>query len=148
MASKSFSSTTSSTLDGFHPRHYSLLSWVGLETLSFLICAMESLGFPPEQVWWMTFPLLDKPKGGYRPILLSPSLIRLWERLRKPALSNFHIRNARKYWALCRGHSSGEAVFEQSLKCEAAQAQKLSVGGFQWDARKYYESFNLLELRN
>ena len=96
-ASKSFPTSTSSSLDGLHPRHYAMLCDAALWCLAYIIMAMESVGFPPEHVFWLLFPLLEKPSGGYRPILLSPSLIRLWERLRQPTLQSFRERSGRKY---------------------------------------------------
>ena len=70
----------------------------------------------------MCLPLLEKPSGGYRPVLLCPALIRLWERLRLPMLDSFHAFAARPYWALSAGFSTEEAVYEQALLCEEADA--------------------------
>ena len=51
----------------------------------------------------MRFPLLEKPKGGYRPILLCASLVRLWQRLRRPQVLEATKGMDRSYWAFGQG---------------------------------------------
>eukprot|EP00959_Pyramimonas_sp_CCMP1952_P243454 5088805-Pyramimonas_sp.AAC.1 len=71
-----FSQHTSSTLDGFLPRHMSLLGGAGLATLAVLYEAIERLGLFPRHFMWMVSPLIDKPAGGHRAILLLASFVR------------------------------------------------------------------------
>ncbi len=69
-ASQSFSPWTASTLDGGHPRHLAMLSDDGLRVLAIVYELVERLGFFPRQIYFMVMPLLEKPRGGLRAILL------------------------------------------------------------------------------
>ena len=88
-ASKSFSTHTSRTFDGLHPRHFSLLGDDALNTLGALIETIERIGSFPEQAAFLVFPLIPKPKGGMRAILAASGLVRVWERLRRPQADGF-----------------------------------------------------------
>ena len=61
--------------------------------------AIESLGLFPKQLFWMLFPLLEKPTSGLRPILLCAGPVRVWERLRRSALLDFKGATSNKSWA-------------------------------------------------
>ena len=47
-AARRFSSSTSSTIDGWHPRHFALLTRPGLSVLGMLLQSCEAAGFFPE----------------------------------------------------------------------------------------------------
>ena len=147
MASGTFSELTSQSLDGIHPKQLSLLSDPALECLAALYEAVESAGFFPQQIWWMLMPLLEKPKGGYRAILLCAGPVRVWQRLRTPCLSAFEEFSRRDYWAFGNGQSAEDAVWQQSVRAEAGRSCGLQAAGFLWDGKKYYESFVLEDLR-
>ena len=63
-ASLLFPCGTSLSLDGFHPRHFALLSDGLLTALGAIIEAMEAIGVPPQQIAWLVFAMLEKPKRG------------------------------------------------------------------------------------
>jgi len=69
-AARLFSPTTARSLDGTHPRQYAALPDEGLAALAAIFEASERIGGFPVQLWWLLFPLIEKPKGGMRCILL------------------------------------------------------------------------------
>ena len=91
--------------------------------------------------------MLEKPKGGFRPVLLCAGPVRVWERLRRPTLQEFEVISSRKYWGLGAGKAPQELVWLQAARSEAAVAKGHVAAGLLWDAAKYYESFVLLLLR-
>ena len=62
--SKTFPLTTAATYDGFHVRHYALLSDQALQVVATLLVAAEGLGQMPEQLRRVITHLT--PKGGRR----------------------------------------------------------------------------------
>eukprot|EP00959_Pyramimonas_sp_CCMP1952_P274958 5747812-Pyramimonas_sp.AAC.1 len=97
---------------------------------------------------WMVFPLIEKPAGGHRAILLLASFVRVWERLRRPMLDPFFATTERAYWAFGSGKSAESCVWAQTALGEIAAADDQVVLGVQWDGKKYYESFRLELLRD
>ena len=87
-ASRTFSEQTSSTYDGFHPRHFSLMSDPALETLGILFQAIECLGEMPQSNSQVIVALIAKATGGTRPIGLYPGSERLWAKARLPISKN------------------------------------------------------------
>eukprot|EP00959_Pyramimonas_sp_CCMP1952_P017621 373890-Pyramimonas_sp.AAC.1 len=77
----------------------------------------------------MLFPLLEKPKGGLRPILLRAGPVRVWERLRRPELLSFNDNYPRRFWAFVPGRSAEDAAWHQATRAEvAAHSGKHAVG--------------------
>ena len=146
-ASRAFTAHTSQSLDGIHPRQVSLLPDVALEALAFIFQAVEALAMFPACLWWMLFPMLEKPKGGFRPVLLCAGPVRVWQRLRRACLADFNRSSSRVYWGLSAGKAPQEAVWLQAARAEASVGLGLVSGGMLWDAAKYYESFDLRLLR-
>eukprot|EP00959_Pyramimonas_sp_CCMP1952_P153978 3221367-Pyramimonas_sp.AAC.1 len=95
--------------------------------------AVERLGLFPMQLLWMLLPLLEKPKGGLRPILLLAAPVRIWEKLRRPEVDGSLVRAHRTYWSFGEGQSPEAAVWHQSMLAEEAQSQGKVTAGFIWD---------------
>eukprot|EP00959_Pyramimonas_sp_CCMP1952_P370325 7755876-Pyramimonas_sp.AAC.1 len=93
-------------------------------------------------------PLLEKPKGGLRPILPPGSPVRLWERLRRGQADEFLERAPRRHWSFGNGTSSEVAIWKHSVLAEQASSTGKATAGFIWDGVKYYESFVLAWLRD
>ena len=64
-----------------HPRWFAHLSEVTLKRVCFLFSCFETLGIVPSTLWNILL-LYEKAQGGFRPIGLLPSLIRVWMRVR------------------------------------------------------------------
>ena len=74
-AALSFPRRTAETYDGFHVRHWGLLSLGGLEAVASLLNAVELVGMWPRQIEALTTCLIPEPKvAKYRGIALFPSL--------------------------------------------------------------------------
>ena len=80
--STAFSLRTASAPDGFHVRHFGLLSDQALGTLAQLLRLIEATGMWPSQVSQLIVALLAKPSGGFRPIGVFPGIYRLWMKSR------------------------------------------------------------------
>eukprot|EP00959_Pyramimonas_sp_CCMP1952_P379616 7951676-Pyramimonas_sp.AAC.1 len=78
--------------------------------MAILFEAVERLGMFPMQSLWMLLPLLEKPKGGLRPILLLAAPVRVWQRLRRPEIDGFMTRSYRSHRSFGAGQSSEAAV--------------------------------------
>ena len=81
-ASASFPAFTA-VVDGWHPRHFSLLSDACLMALAGILEMIEGLGEFPRVTQDMLVALLPKDDGGLRPIGLYRALFRLWARMRR-----------------------------------------------------------------
>jgi hypothetical protein len=77
-ASGLFKKSTATAYDGIHCRHYALLCEDSLTALGTILEACERLGNFPKQARLVVTPLLEKPKGGFRPVAVYVSLYRLW----------------------------------------------------------------------
>ena len=108
--SRKFPEHTGSSLDGFYPRSLSFLCDSALDTLSALYECIERLGLFPAKVFWTLMPLLEKPQGGLRAILLVAGIVRMWQRLRKPFAQPFLDLTSRSYWACGAGRSAEATV--------------------------------------
>jgi hypothetical protein len=138
-----FPATTGQSLEATHPRLWRHLSDEGLETFAAIVEAIESVGMFPEQIWYLLLPLIEKPKGGLRAILLCAGGVRVWQRARRPHILPFMDATRRAYWAFGAGKSPEDAVWTQAVRAEANVAARHSAAGFMWDGEKYYEYFDL-----
>ena len=80
---------------------------------------MEELGLVPSQLVNVLL-LYAKPMGGFRPIGLLPSIIRLWEYCRKQVLWDWEKDNWRESNWAAPGRSSFTVVAHQRLAAEGA----------------------------
>lgn len=94
-ASKDFSDHTSSTVDGFHPRQFSLLSDECLSCLGALLEAIEIGGVMPPQVRMTLVALIAKLTGGHRPIGIFLALHRLGGKARREVCAAWEAKHER-----------------------------------------------------
>ena len=133
--------------DGLHPRHWALIEDEGRTATAILFEALETLGIPPEQLQQLLVTLIDKPAGGFRPIVLFAPLQRLWTRVRRKYAVEWMTANDRPYWASGKGQSPEDNVWRQSVRDEAAHATKMDSATSLADLRKYFESIDLDRLK-
>ena len=81
-AAGNFKAATGVGGDNVHPRWFAHLSDKSLDRIAFSFFCMEELGLVPSQLVNVLL-LYAKPLGGFRPIGLLPSFMRLWEYCRK-----------------------------------------------------------------
>ena len=81
----------------------------------------------PAQVQTLICFLVPKTPTGERPIGFMPSIVRVWERLRKPILDQWVISQTRPYDWACKGRSAEVAAW-QHLVLEEGRDDKPGVG--------------------
>jgi len=96
--SKSFKRKTGVAPDGWHPRHYSLISDEGLAVLSDLYELLEICGHLPNQQQQVFIFLVDKLSGGTRPIGLFTSMYRLWSKCRQGEAAKWAGKHDRPFF--------------------------------------------------
>ncbi len=109
--------------DLFRPHWFSWLSDPLLERVAALMMRIEEVGRWPGQVMTVLIHLIPKEGGGRRPIGLLASVVRWWERIRAPIIQEWRLRHARPFNWAAPGRSAEKAVWEVSLRDEAAAAR-------------------------
>ncbi len=139
-ASLLFKKGTAVAYDGIHCRHYSLLDDGALEVLAAILETCELLGNLPKQARLVVTPLLEKPKGGFRPIAIYVSLYRLWAKARREAAADWESANSRPFFSSSKGNGPLDTTWRQGVR----QERKVSRGGASacllWDLESFYES--------
>ena len=134
---------SATSVDGFHMRHFGLVSDLGLQALGSMYMAMEVHGFPPKQVSDVLVPLLEKPTGGYRPIGLRSPFYRMWSKIRKPYCDEREREHWRLYFAASAGKSPVDPVWRAALAAEEAiQTAGKTAASFLWATMQFYEHFS------
>jgi len=118
-ASAAFGQRTGVGGDHLHPRWFAHLSEVTLKRVRFLFSCFDSLVIVPSTLWNILL-LYEKAQGGFRPIGLLPSIVRLWEYCRKIYLWDWESENQRDYNWAAPGKSSFTVVAHQRLAVESA----------------------------
>eukprot|EP00959_Pyramimonas_sp_CCMP1952_P248944 5203996-Pyramimonas_sp.AAC.1 len=60
-------------------------------------------------------PLLGKPNGGNRLIILSAGMYRIWQRARRAIVQRMHNTLDRGYWGACKGRSAIDCAWAQAV---------------------------------
>ena len=138
-ASKEFKVKTVAT-DGWHPRHFSLLSQAALTCLASLMNAVELLGVFPSMVSSLLVALLEKPDGGLRPIGLYRALVRLWARCRRGDWARWEsTHDSQQAFSSGSNRSATDVVWRQAFRNEAAVAEEEHAATVLIDLVKCYE---------
>jgi ribonuclease HI len=142
-AAKTFKERTGLGCDDFHPRWFAWLSAELLDGFAVLLTSLERQGMWPEQLQRILIALIPKSDGGRRPIGLLPSLVRVWERIRKPVVAQWRCSVERPYNWAAKGRSPQAAVWRQGLRAEAAAARGLDSAAVLVDLVKAFEMVRL-----
>ena len=136
-AARSFPRKTSQTWDGFHPRHYALLSLDQAAVVIGILRLIERIGVLPAVLRAILAKLTPKHKAeadviSHRSIGMLPSLYRLWARARRGEARRWEQRNRSPMLNHQGGRSIMEVVFLQSLKAEAGASgsERMHTGCF------------------
>ncbi len=121
-ASLAFPKRTTMAYDGFHVRHFAMLSEEGLNALAVILEVVEATSRWPSQLGVVTTPMLPKPKGGHRLIGKLTGLYRLWAKARRPHAEAWESANDRPYLAAAAGSGPIDAVFRQAMRQESSAA--------------------------
>ncbi len=139
-ASLLFKKGTAIAYDGVHCRHYSLLCDEALETLGTILEVCELLGTFPKQCRLVLTPLLEKPKGGYRPVAIYVSLYRLWTKARRDVAATWEAAHQRPYFSASKGNGPADTTWRQAVRQEARLSAKGVAACLYWDLEAFYES--------
>jgi len=145
--SRSYKRKTGVAPDGWHPRHYNLLSDEALECLADLLEIMEVTGHLPSQQRFVAIFLLDKPSGGTRPIGLFTAAYRLWSKARQGQAAEWAARNDRAFFAAGKGRCTTDPAWRHSVRNQISRAKGDEVAALCWDLRKFYETVSWARLR-
>ena len=138
-AAASFKSRTASGVDALLPTHFAWLSDSLLDRVGALYTDLEEHGCWPRQVSTSIVHLIPKAAGGRRPIGLLASLVRLWERARKPWMREWQGTCRRAYNWMERGRGSERSVWAQTVYEEAAVASGKTTASIFLDLLKAFE---------
>ncbi len=139
-ASMAFSKRTTMTYDGFHVRHFAMISDEGLSALGVLLEVVEVTSRWPSQLGVVTTPMLPKPKGGHRLIGKLTGLYRLWAKARRCHAEAWEAANDRPYLAASSGSGPVDAVFRQAMRQEASAASGEVALTVLEDMEAFYET--------
>ncbi len=123
--------------DGWHPRHFALLSDGSLKMLGQLIRIIESVGDFPSRTQDVAVALITDKR---RPIGLYRALFRLWARLRRPLADEWeHQRAAQLFWIQGPGRACTDHVWRAAVQAATRAARQFAVAEIAYDIKKCYE---------
>ena len=139
-ASLTFPVSTAIQVDGFHPRHFSLLGDCALHSLGALFAIVDCTGILPPQVAQITMPMLPKKSGGHRLIGLYAGFYRLWARIWVPVVGAWERGWCDLPWmAACRNRCPTDVVFRSEIRAQGAVSQGSVAGCLSCDIASFYE---------
>jgi len=145
--SRTFKKRTGVAPDGWHPRHYALMSDDALETVADFFEIVEMASLLPEQQRQVYVFLLDKSTGGTRPIGLFTAMYRLWSKTRQADAARWAGANDRAYFAAGKGRSTVDPIWRKAVRGQLAKDPGVLVATLGWDLRKFYEMMSHDRLR-
>ena len=126
-AAKTFPKGTSIGCDDIPPGALADLSEPLRDAVASLLNYLERRGSWPSELSTSLIHLIPKPSGGRRPIGVLPTLVRVWERIRKCEVQKWSNATRRHYDWATQGRSAEAAAWTQSLFDEAAAADGLQT---------------------
>ncbi len=129
--------------DAWHPRALARLPLALLEALVRLLTAAERVGAWPDAIGLVIIALLPKPEGGFRPIGLFPSLVRVWMKLRRPCMQRWEALHPRDYLYAGRGKGAEVAAWEQAARAEVTASSRAAYGQVLLDVVKCFETIHM-----
>ena len=141
-AAAQFANGTAQTYDGFHPKHYELMSDGALRCVALWWAISEATGQTPAPLQATVTVLMAKPSGGTRPIGLLPSAHRVWQAVRRPWCQKWENDHEEYFWAMGANRSAMDLVWRQAVLSESAAMVGQHAASLLWDGVKYYEMFD------
>jgi ribonuclease HI len=142
-AAKKFKTKTGLGSDSLCPIWVTWLSAPLLDAIACLLMNLERLGIWPQQVQQILVALIPKADGGRRPIGLLPTIVRIWEKVRRPIMSSWRCSTERSYNWAARGRSPQAAVWKVALQDEAALTRGERSAAGLVDLAKAFEQVKL-----
>ena len=97
----------------------------------------------PVQTLLSLIPLLQKPQGGDRPVVLASLFYVLWAAIRNPDVSPWEADFVAFWDAAVKGSSALQAALHRRLKEELHILKGGAVASTFWDLEKFYDSISL-----
>ncbi len=138
-ASRLFKKSTATAYDGIHCRHYAMLGDEALEVLGVIMEICETLVTWPSQARLVVTPLLEKPKGGFRPIAKYVSLYRLWAKARRSVATSWEAAHQRSFFSAAKGNGPQDTTWRQGVRQEARVCQGGASACLFWDLESFFE---------
>ena len=123
----SFKPKTGIGVDAVHPSVWSSISGKGKQLFTDLLHDVELTLTWPAQIRTLIYFLVPKTPTGERPIGLMPSIVRVWERMRKPVMDQWLVSQSRSYDWACKGRSAELAAW-QHLVLQEGHGDELGTG--------------------
>ncbi len=141
-ASRSFR-ITALGLDRIGPWQYDWLSDELLRQIARFLHSLERFSIWPQELLEALVHLIPKSSGGRRPIGVLVSLMRIWERARRPLVQAWRETCPRDYQWMIKGRGANRAVWAQSVIEEAARQMGLASATVLVDLMKAFEQIIL-----
>jgi len=139
VASASFKENTA-VVDGWHPRHFGLLSNGALWALANILNTIELLGEFPEVMQNLLVALIEKDTGGHRPIGLFRALFRVWAKIRKKHWTDWEDSTDPDHmFGAGTNRGATDLVWRQAFRNEVACADDEHALSVLIDLAKCYE---------
>ncbi len=134
-------------VDGLRGRHIIYLSEAAKAALAKLLTALEKRRRWPDILRTVIEIARGKKLGGARLIGISPTLYRLWAKIRYSDIrQTIEERVKRPFLAAAPGRGAAQAVFELAWNDEMAMTMGEMVATTLSDFEKYYESISIAEV--
>ena len=107
-AARSFPCSRCSTWDGFHPRHFAMLTDSQLQVIVLLLYSIEARRAFPKELRALIAVLILKLKGNkasHRALGIFPALYRLWARIRRRKLQAWELEHQLPFLAWQKGNN-------------------------------------------
>lgn len=126
-------------LDGVHPRAYGMVIDVGVEATAALLYLLDLVSTFPDDVAEVVIDMIDKPKGGLRPIGWYRSLVRLLGRIRRQVTRSWDMQHRLRSFNAQAGVRTSEGAWRQRFLMEAGTAGGSYVLGLLWGLLKAFD---------
>ena len=138
-ALRSFPAGTGLGWDKMHPRAWLRLGDGVADSLLRLFEMVESAGRWPTAIGHVLVMLLAKTTGGFRPIGLFPSVVRVWMRIRLADAAVWQSLHERPWLFASSGKGAEVAAWKQAARSEQAAARGMAYAAVLLDLVKAFE---------
>ena len=138
-AMRSFPTETGLGWDKMHPRAWLRLGHAALASLVCLLTLVEQEGRWPEAIGHVIIVLLAKAAGGFRPIGLFPSVVRIWMKVRLADALVWQAAYDRPWLYAGKGKGADIVAWKQAARAELARAKDLSYAAVLLDLVKAFD---------
>ena len=134
------------SIDGWTGRELRMLPPEAIKELTIILNLIETNCAWPAQILQVLVVLIPKPKGGDRPISLVSLIFKLWEVLNACTITKWEDEKIVFWDDAVRGSSALRAAALRRLRAEAASLMGEEFTYILWDAEKFYDNVDLLQL--